>query len=220
MAHNRPKLPYELNALEPHYLASTMEFHYGKHHQAYVDKLNAALEGTGLEEMPLEELMSSLDKAPEAKRTAIRNNGGGHYNHTLFWMILGPNGGDAETKPVGKVAEQIDKAFGSFDNFKEKFTNEAVTVFGSGWAWLTASPDGTLNIEKSANQDNCFMNSDRKPIMVIDVWEHAYYLEHQNRRPDFIKTFFKMINWEQVEKNYENALAGNAIIDSKQLVAA
>lgn len=220
MTHQRPKLPYEMNALEPHYLASTLEFHYGKHHQAYVDKLNAALEGTGMESTALEELMGSLDKVPEAKRTAVRNNGGGHYNHTLFWMILGPNSADADTAPTGKVAEQINAKWGSFDKFKEEFSNKAATLFGSGWTWLVVNKDGSLDIENTPNQDNCLMNSDRKPIMVLDVWEHAYYLEHQNKRPAFIQTFFKMVNWQQVETNYANATGGKAIIDSNQLVAA
>lgn len=215
MAHQLPKLPYELNALEPHYLASTLEFHYGKHHQAYVDKLNAALAGTGMEDMAIEELVQSLDKLPADKKTAVTNNGGGHYNHTLFWFNLGPNAGGA---PTGTVAEKINAAFGSFEAFQEKFTACALGVFGSGWAWLTVSPDGSVNIEGSPNQENCLMNSDRKPIMVIDVWEHAYYLEHQNKRPEFVKTFWNMLNWDQVNKNYENAMAGKAIID--ELVAA
>lgn len=222
MAHQLPKTPWELDSLEPHYLKSTLDIHYGKHHQAYVDKLNAALEGTGMEDTPIEELVSSLDKLPEAKRTAVRNNGGGHYNHTLFWMILGPNSSDSDAAPAGKVSEKINEAWGSFDKFKEEFSNAAATQFGSGWAWLVSKADGSLAIEKSPNQDNSLMPgaSGAKPIMVIDVWEHAYYLEHQNKRPAFIATFFKMINWEQVERNYENALSGKAIVDVQELVGA
>lgn len=217
MAHELPKLPWAIDALEPNYLKSTLEFHYAKHHQAYVDKLNAALEGTGSENLTIEELMTKVKDIPDAKRQAVINNGGGHYNHSLFWMILGPNaGGEAQ----GKVAEKINEAFGSFDAFKDKFSASAVGCFGSGWTWLTVNKDGSLNIENSANQDNCLMDSDRKPIMVIDVWEHAYYLEHQNKRPAWIETFFKMVNWAQVEKNYENAMAGNTIVNAQQLVAA
>lgn len=217
MTHELPKLPWELEALEPNYLKSTLEFHYGKHHQAYVDKLNAALEGTGHENTAIEELMTKVKDIPEAKRQAVINNGGGHYNHSLFWMIMAPNAGG---NPTGKVAEKINEAFGSFDAFKEKFSASAAGCFGSGWTWLTVNKDGSLNIENSANQDNCLMSSDRKPIMVIDVWEHAYYLEHQNKRPEWIKTFFSLVNWAQVEKNYENAMANNTIVNAKQLVAA
>lgn len=217
MTHKLPKLPWAKNALEPTYMASTLDFHYDKHHQAYVDKLNAALEGTGMENLSIEELMTRVKEVPENKRQAIINNGGGHYNHSLFWMILGPN---ASEKPSGKIAERINRDFASFDSFMEKFTASAIACFGSGWTWLTANPDGSLNIENSSNQDNCLMNSNRKPIMVLDLWEHAYYLEHQNKRPDFIKAFFKMINWKQVELNYENAMSNKAIVNLNEKVAA
>lgn len=217
MAHKLPKLPYGLDGLEPHYKASTMEIHYGKHHQAYVDKLNAALEGTGHEDMAIEELLQNLDKLPADKKKAVTNNGGGHYNHTLFWYNLGPNaGGEAN----GKVGEKIKEAFGDFAGFQEKFTAQALAVFGSGWAWLVANKDGSVSIEGSPNQENCLMNSDKKPIMVLDVWEHAYYLEHQNRRPDFAKVFWNMVNWDQVNTNYDNAMAGKAIISESELVTA
>lgn len=217
MAHTLPKLPWDIESLEPNYLKSTLDFHYGKHHQAYVDKLNAALEGTDFANLTIEELVHRVQELPDAKRQAVINNGGGHYNHTLFWMILGPNGG-GEAK--AKVAEKINEKWGSFENFKTEFSNSAVGCFGSGWTWLTVSEDGSLNIENSANQDNCLMNSARKPIMVIDVWEHAYYLEHQNKRPAWIETFFKMVNWEQVEKNYENATTGKTIVNVEALAAA
>jgi len=217
MTHTLPTLPWAIDALEPNYLASTMEFHYKKHHQAYVDKLNAALEGTGLEDLAIEELMTRVQEVADGKRQAVINNGGGHYNHTLFWNIMGPNAGG---EPTGTVAEKINEAFGSFENFKVEFANAAATQFGSGWAWLTVNTDGSLNIEKSANQDNCLMNSDRKPIMVIDVWEHAYYLEHQNKRPSWIETFYKLINWSAVETNYQNATSGKTIIEVNAAAAA
>lgn len=214
MTHELPKLPYDLKALEPNYLASTMEFHYGKHHQTYVTNLNNALAGTGFENLAIEELMTKVNDIPADKRQPIINNGGGHYNHSLFWQIMGPNAGGELT---GKVAEQITAKWGDFANFKKEFTAAGLTQFGSGWAWLTVNPDGTLNIEKSANQDNCLMNSNRKPILTADVWEHAYYLEHQNKRADWMETFYKLVNWAQVEQNYANALAGKTIVDTKQL---
>ena len=211
MTHTLPKTPWELDALEPNYLKSTLEFHYAKHHNAYVTKLNAALEGTGMENMPIEELMTKVSQVPEAKRQAVINNGGGHYNHTLFWFIMGPNAGG---EPTGALAEQINKDFGSFENFKTEFSNAGATQFGSGWAWLNWCPENNkLVVEKSLNQDNCLMDSKRKPLMTMDVWEHAYYLEHQNLRPQWIETFFKLINWEAVANNFENAKAGKAIIN-------
>lgn len=211
MTHTLPALPWAMDALEPNYLKSTLEFHYAKHHQAYVDKLNGALEGTGFENTAIEELMTKVKEIPEAKRQAVINNGGGHYNHTLFWNIMGPNGGG---EPVGTVAAKINEAFGSYEEFKTQFANAAATQFGSGWAWLTVAPDGSVQIEKSANQDNCLMDSANKPIMVIDVWEHAYYLEHQNKRPAWTETFLsKLVDWNAVEANYQNATSGKAIID-------
>ena len=218
MPHTLPKLPWEMNALEPNYQASTLEFHYGKHHNAYVTKLNAALEGTGSENIAIEELLTGLKTKdfPADKRQAVINNGGGHYNHTLFWNILGPNAPEA---PTGELADQINKDFGSFEAFKEKFSNSAATLFGSGWTWLTVNPDGSLNIENTVNQDNCLMDSDKKPVMVLDVWEHAYYLEVQNKRPDFIATFWKMINWNKVAEYYAAAKAGKKIINLEAVAA-
>jgi len=218
MPHTLPKLPWDISALEPHYLKSTLEFHHGKHHNTYVTKLNAALEGTGHENLPIEELLTGLKTKdfPADKRQAVINNGGGHYNHTLFWNILGPNSSE---EPSGDLAEQIKKDFASFAEFKEKFSTSATNVFGSGWTWLTVKKDGSLQIENTANQDNCLMDSDRKPIMVIDVWEHAYYLEHQNLRPNFINTFWKMVNWKQVETYYAAAKAGKKILDLEAVAA-
>jgi len=213
MKHTLPELPWAMDALEPNYLKSTLEYHYGKHHQAYVDKLNTALEGTDMDNLAIEELMTKVNQAPEAKKQAIINNGGGHYNHTLFWYILGAN---TPAEPSGELAEQIKKDFNSFAEFKEKFNNSATTVFGSGWTWLTWCPENKkLVLENSANQDNCLMNSKRKPLMVIDVWEHAYYLEHQNKRPSWIETFWKMVNWNVVAKNFENAKANKTIVEVK-----
>jgi Fe-Mn family superoxide dismutase len=212
MPHTLPKLPWDIAALEPNYLKSTMEFHYGKHHNTYVTKLNAALEGTGHENVAIEELLTGLKTKdfPADKRQAVINHGGGHYNHTLFWNILGPN---STEEPSGELAEQINKDFGSFTEFKEKFATNATNLFGSGWTWLTVKKDGSLQIENTANQDNCLMDSDRKPILVLDVWEHAYYLEHQNLRPNFITIFWKMVNWKQVAEYYALAKAGKTIIN-------
>ena len=200
-----------MDALEPNYLKSTLEFHYAKHHNAYVTKLNGALEGTGKENTPIEELLSNVEALPADKKQAIINNGGGHYNHTLFWLIMGPNAGG---NPEGELAEQINKDFGSFDDFKKEFANAAATQFGSGWAWLNWCPENNkLVVEKSLNQDNCLMNSKRKPLMTLDVWEHAYYLEHQNLRPQWIETFWKLVNWSAVAENWNKAKAGKAIIE-------
>jgi Fe-Mn family superoxide dismutase len=169
-----------------------MEIHYTKHHNGYVTKLNAALEGTGIE-VSIEELVSNLDMVPEEKRTAVRNNGGGHANHSLFWTVMCPNGGGA---PTGELAAAIDESFGSFDAFKEAFANAAATRFGSGWAWLSVD-NGKLVVESTANQDNPWMEG-RTPVLGLDVWEHAYYLHYQNRRPDYISAFFNVVNWDEV----------------------
>lgn len=218
MTHFLPELPWKLDALEPNYLKSTMEFHYGKHHQAYVDKLNAALQGTGKENLAIEELMTKVKEISEDKRQAVINNGGGHYNHTLFWFILGPNAGG---QPQGELAQQINKDFGSFDKFKEDYANKAVAQFGSGWTWLTWCPENKkLVIENSSNQDNCLMNSQRKPLMTLDVWEHAYYLEHQNKRPAWIETFWKLVNWNAVAEHFTKAKANQTIIEVKQKAVA
>ena len=219
MTHTLPELPWALDALEPNYLKSTMEFHYAKHHQAYVNNLNKALEGLdAFANLPIEALMTKVSEIPQDKRQPVINNGGGHYNHTLFWFVMGPNAGG---NPSGELASQIDKDFGSFDKFKAAFATAATTQFGSGWAWLTWCPENKkLVVEKSANQDNCLMNSKRKPILTVDVWEHAYYLEHQNLRPRWIETFYKLINWQAVAKNFENAKAGKTILDLKTKAAA
>ena len=210
MTHVLPELPWAMDALEPNYLKSTLEFHYAKHHQAYVNNLNKSLEGTGKENLAIEELMTKVKEIDESKRQAVINNGGGHYNHTLFWQIMGPNAGG---EPAGELADAIKEAFGSFEEFKTQFANAGATQFGSGWAFLEWCPThNKLEVKKTANQDNCLMDSNRKPIMTMDVWEHAYYLEHQNARPKWIETFWKLVNWEAVAKNLANAKAGKAII--------
>lgn len=214
MPHTLPELPWNIDALEPNYLKSTLEFHYAKHHNAYVTNLNKALEGLdAFANLAIEELMTKVNEIPADKRQAVINNGGGHYNHTLFWQNMGPNAGG---EPTGELADAIDSAFGSFEEFKKQFAAAGATQFGSGWAWLETDKSGKLSVNKTANQDNCLMNSDRKPILTMDVWEHAYYLEHQNLRPQWIETFFKLINWDAVSQNYSNAKAGKAVIDLKQ----
>ncbi|MBY0099696.1 superoxide dismutase [Mesobacillus maritimus] len=200
-----PKLAYDFNALEPNIDQTTMEIHYGKHHQTYVNNLNAALEGKAeLQEKSLEELLSNLDEVPEAIRTAVRNNGGGHLNHSLFWEVIAP--ATENNAPTGKLAEAIEKAFGSFEAFKQEFTKAATTRFGSGWAWLIANEDGSVEVTSTANQDNPIMDG-KVAVLGLDVWEHAYYLNYQNRRPDYIASFFNIINWEAVSSKYENALS-------------
>ncbi|EGK11681.1 superoxide dismutase [Desmospora sp. 8437] len=198
-----PALPYASDALEPHFDKETMEIHHGRHHKTYVDKLNGALEGqaAALQEMSVEDLMKNIDQVPESIRTAVRNNGGGHANHSLFWKILSPNGGG---QPTGELATAIDSAFGSFEKFKEEFTNAAVGRFGSGWAWLVLGKDGSLAITTTPNQDSPLMEG-LQPILGLDVWEHAYYLKYQNKRPDYIKAFWNVVNWDEVGKRYEEA---------------
>lgn len=201
MAFTLPALPYAFDALEPHIDAKTMEIHHGKHHQAYVTNLNAALEGTDFADKPLVEILQNLDKLPEAKRTAVRNNGGGHWNHSLFWETLSANGGG---EPTGALADAINAAFGSFATFKEQFSNAAKTRFGSGWAWLVAAKDGTVSVTSTPNQDTPVMEG-KTPILGLDVWEHAYYLHYQNRRPDYVEAFFNVINWAKVSELYAAA---------------
>lgn len=195
MAFTLPALPYAFNALEPHIDAKTMEIHHGKHHNAYVTNLNAAVAGTEWESKSLEEIMANISKlAP-----AVRNNGGGHWNHSFFWQIMGPNAGG---EPTGAVADAITGAFGSYENFKTEFAKAGTTRFGSGWAWLIAN-GGKLSITSTPNQDNPLMDiaeTKGTPILGIDVWEHAYYLHYQNRRPDYITAFFNVINWDEVNK--------------------
>ena len=196
MAHELPPLPYDYNALQPHIDEQTMRIHHGKHHATYIAKLNGALEGyADLVGRPVEELVSDLSSVPEGIRGAVRNNGGGHANHTLFWQVMGPNGGG---EPTGKVADAINSAFGSYDGFKEQLANAGATRFGSGWAWLIDA-GSTLTIESTPNQDTPLMEG-KKPILGVDVWEHAYYLNYQNRRPDYIAAWFNVINWEEVNR--------------------
>jgi len=192
-----PPLPYPVDALEPHIDARTMEIHHGKHHAAYVANLNKALaEAPGAANLPIEKILASLDSLPEKVRTAIRNNGGGHANHSLFWQMMKKNGGG---QPTAELARGIERAFGSFPAFKEKFTEAATKVFGSGWAWLVASPSGQLAIESTPNQDTPLMGAARNlPLLGIDVWEHAYYLKYQNRRADYIAAWFNVIDWDFV----------------------
>jgi Fe-Mn family superoxide dismutase len=200
MAYSLPDLPYAKDALEPHIDAKTMEIHHGKHHAGYVSKVNAAIEGTDLESKSVEDLIADLNSVPENIRGAVRNNGGGHANHSLFWTVMGPNGGGS---PSGDLAAAIDEAFGSFDQFKEQFSNAAATRFGSGWAWLSVD-GGKLIVESTPNQDSPLMEG-RTPILGLDVWEHAYYLHYQNRRPDYIAAFFNVVNWEEVGKRFAEA---------------
>jgi len=196
MAHQLPPLPYDFAALEPHIDAQTMQIHHGKHHAAYVNNLNAALEKhAALQSKSAEDLIRNLGAIPEEIRTAVRNNGGGHVNHTMFWQIMGPGKGGA---PSGRIAEAITGAFGSFDAFKEQMNKAGVGRFGSGWAWLVSS-GGKLAIESTANQDNP-MSDGKHPIMGIDVWEHAYYLKYQNRRPDYLAAWWNVVNWDEVNK--------------------
>jgi Fe-Mn family superoxide dismutase len=202
MSHTLPNLPYAHNALEPHVDARTMEIHHGKHHAGYVAKLNGALEGhADLASKSVEDLLRGIDALPESIRGAVRNNGGGHANHTLFWTVMSPNGGGA---PSGDLAAAIDAAFGSFDAFKASFADAAGTRFGSGWAWLVVKGDGKLAVYSTANQDSPYMTGDT-PILGLDVWEHAYYLHYQNRRPDYITAFWNVVDWNAVAANFKAA---------------
>ncbi|MDX1407257.1 MAG: superoxide dismutase [Saprospiraceae bacterium] len=198
MAFTLPDLPYAHDALEPHIDARTMEIHHGKHHSGYTNKLNAAIEGTDLEGRSIEDILKGLDM----NNSAVRNNGGGFYNHSLFWKVMSPNGGGI---PSGALADAINAAYGSFDGFKEKFSGAAGSRFGSGWAWLCVHPGGRVEVCSSANQDNPLMpgvGCGGQPILGIDVWEHAYYLKYQNRRPDYVAAFFNVINWDEVARRY------------------
>ncbi|EKB48343.1 superoxide dismutase [Cecembia lonarensis] len=200
MAFELPKLPYDFNALEPHIDARTMEIHHGKHHNGYVTNLNNAIAGTDLENKSLEELMKVA-----GSNNAVRNNGGGHYNHSLFWTVMSPNGGGA---PTGDLAAAIDAKFGSFDAFKEEFNKAAATRFGSGWAWLCVDEKKELCVCSTANQDNPLMDiadCPGTPILGLDVWEHAYYLNYQNRRPDYVSAFWSVVNWDEVSKRFAAA---------------
>ncbi|MFB9147553.1 superoxide dismutase [Halomonas alkalicola] len=203
MPHSLPDLPYAYDALEPHIDALTMEIHHSRHHQTYINNLNAALEGTGLEEVPVDELLANLDRVPADKRQAVINNGGGHSNHTMFWQMMSPDGGGT---PKGQVAQAIDKELGGFDAFKEAFTQAALGRFGSGWAWLCVTPQKGLVVENSLNQDSPLSNGNT-PVLGLDVWEHAYYLKFQNKRPDYVAEFFNVIDWDEVERRYQAAMA-------------
>ena len=197
MAFELPNLPYAHDALEPHIDAKTMEIHHGKHHAAYVSKVNAAIEGTDMDGKSIEDLCKN-----HSDNAAVRNNGGGHFNHTLFWSVMSPNGGG---EPSGALGDAINAAFGSFNEFKTAFSNAAATRFGSGWAWLCKNADGSVEVCSSANQDNPLMpgvGCGGTPLLGLDVWEHAYYLNYQNRRPDYINAFFNVIDWDAVAKNY------------------
>ncbi|MEX0703411.1 MAG: superoxide dismutase [Planctomycetales bacterium] len=198
MAYELPKLLYAYDALEPHIDARTMEIHHTKHHQTYINNANKALEGhPDLAKLPIDDLMRKLSSVPENVRTAVRNNGGGHSNHSLFWTVMKPKGGG---QPAGDLAETINTTFGGFDKFKEEFNNAAATRFGSGWAWLTLD-GGKLRVESTPNQDTP-LSEGRTPILGLDVWEHAYYLNYQNRRPDYIAAFWNVVNWDEVAKRF------------------
>lgn len=197
-----PPLPYDYTALEPHVDEQTMRIHHDKHHAAYVNNLNAALEGQdALLAMPIEQLIANLHLVPEAKRTAVRNNGGGHANHTLFWEIMAPGG---DTSPTGELASAIEAAFGSFAGFQEQFAKACATRFGSGWGWLSRAADGTLVVESTANQDSPLMEG-RTPLLGCDVREHAYYLHYQNRRPDYVAAWWNVVNWTEVARRFAAA---------------
>ena len=198
-----PELPYAYDALEPHIDEQTMRIHHGKHHQGYTNKLNAALEGVDMgENTSIEAILADLGSLPEDKQIAVRNNGGGYFNHGVFWTIMSPNGGG---KPKGDLAKAIDEAFGSFDAFKEEFKTAAGGQFGSGWAWLAVDAEGKLVVIKRQNQDAPVMDG-HYPILGIDVWEHAYYLKYQNKRPDYVEAFFNLINWDEADRRYRQAV--------------
>ena len=201
MAYSLPDLPYAYEALEPHFDARTMEIHHSKHHAGYTTKVNAALEGTDFADKEIEDVLSNISALPTDKVQAVINNGGGFANHSLFWTILSPNGGG---NPDGDLGSAIDAAFGSFDDFKTEFANAAATRFGSGWAWLSVDADGGLKVHSTANQDSPIMDG-LTPILGLDVWEHAYYLNYQNRRPDYISAFWNVVNWVQVAEYFAAA---------------
>ena len=200
MAFTLPPLPYAYNALEPHIDARTMEIHHTKHHQAYIDKVNKALEGTEWASWPIEEVLQNLEKAPADKKAAIRNNGGGHYNHSLFWTMMAPNAGG---KPTGEIMKAIEGGFGSFEEFAKKFEEAATGQFGSGWAWAYKD-NGKLVVKGYPNQDSPMMEG-KTPVLGLDVWEHAYYLKYQNKRPDYAKAFWNVVNWEEVNRRWTEA---------------
>ena len=205
MSYTLPPLAYDYAALEPHIDAQTMEIHYSRHHQTYVNNLNAALDGTEYAQWPLDDLLTKVESLPQALRQAVRNNGGGHANHSLFWQVMSPTGGGL---PQGALAAAIDADLGGFENFKTEFTKAAISRFGSGWAWLGVNPSGKLHVESSANQDTPLMlgiGSGNTPILGLDVWEHAYYLKYQNRRPEYIAAFYNVVDWNEVARRFAAA---------------
>ncbi len=202
MSYKLPDLEYEYNSLEPYIDEETMHLHHDKHHQAYLDKFKTAIEQTPLNGKSIEEILSNINVVPEAQRSAVRNNGGGYANHSLYWKIMGPNAGNV---PEGKLADAINDSFGSFDEFKKKFSDAAATQFGSGWAWLVVNKDKKLEVTKTSNQDTP-LSEGKIPILNIDVWEHAYYLNYKNKRPDYIEAFYNVINWKKVSELFANAM--------------
>ena len=202
MPHTLPALPYAYDALEPHIDAQTMEIHHSKHHQTYINNLNTAIEGTEWAEWPVEQLVGAVKQLPEKLQAAVINQGGGHANHTLFWTVMAPQGGG---QPHGQVAKAIEAELGGFDAFKDAFTKAALSRFGSGWAWLSVTPENKLVVESSGNQDSPLMHGNM-PILGLDVWEHAYYLKYQNRRPEYIGAFYNVVDWAEVERRYLEAL--------------
>ena len=205
MAYELPPLPYDYNALEPYIDEETMRLHHDKHHQAYVNNLNAALQGQSqFENMNVDDLLRQINSVPESIRTAVRNNGGGHANHSMYWQIMKPNGGG---EPTGDLANAINSAFGSFDQFKAAFNDAGAKRFGSGWAWLVIGPDGKLAVTSTANQDSPLMEG-QYPVMGNDVWEHAYYLKYQNRRPEYLAAWWNVLNWDEIAKRYAQGMSG------------
>ena len=207
--HTLPPLPYAYDALTPHMDAQTMEIHHSKHHQTYVNSLNAAVQGTPFAEEPVEQLIADLQRLPESLRTAVRNHGGGHANHSLFWTVMAPAGQGGGGTPSGALAQAMERDLGGMEAFRQAFTQAALTRFGSGWAWLVVNAQGQLAVESSANQDSPLMRgigSGSTPILGLDVWEHAYYLQYQNRRPEYIAAFFHVVHWAEVARRYAQAL--------------
>ena len=202
MAYSLPQLPYAYDALEPNIDTKTMEIHHTKHHQTYINNINATVEGTVWEKLSIEELVSKVNEVPTDLKNSVINNGGGHANHSLFWTVMSPQGGG---EPIKQIAEAIDRDIGGFEKFKEAFTKAALTRFGSGWAWLSVTPEKKVIVESSANQDSPLMNGNI-PILALDVWEHAYYLKYQNRRPEYIAAFYNVVNWEEVNRRYLEAI--------------
>lgn len=202
MAYSLPALPYAYDALEPNIDTKTMEIHHTKHHQTYINNINGAIQGTVWEKFPVEELVAKVNEVPAELKNMVINNAGGHANHSLFWTVMSPHGGG---EPTGDIAKAIDQQLGSFDAFKEAFTKAAISRFGSGWAWLSVTPEGKIVVESSANQDSPLMHG-HTPILGLDVWEHAYYLKYQNRRPEYIAAFYNVVDWDEVNRRYHAAL--------------